>query len=471
MSIPPFGYILILWIIYSVYKGKKTQKIFYRLLVTELFFSLSRMNYGYFIKISGIEIEYNDVLLGCLFILSMAMFLKNSKIPRKSGRLSLFLLLSIIISIFMCIIWPASVEVIDFHHSWDAYLRGDASQMHLVSYSSQSLMMFFRVMIFVVILNIAYKYFDREDWISILKRLIPFAKIVVVYGVIELILKFGLGINITPWMSQFFGRGISTGARLTRLSGISREASYYALALFNFLILFLSDYYIESEVKRKRANIIWITIIIVIGAASTSFSFVIVALSFLFILLYLKNFNYRKKFLIILAVFAVVAVLCVYLFLDEFLSIAASSNINILNRIAESITAIQTALSGSLLSGQPTSEMARLGGGIYTFNAALARPVFGLGIGTAYTTMGIICIFANVGIVGLALWLKLLFGEYGGKMTVPLMVCLLLPPFFCNDLYTLYDTSYLLLIPIIQIVVRKIGNEREEDHSLCINKY
>lgn len=472
MTIYPFGYILIIWIMYSVYKGKTVQGIFYRLFVTELFFALSRMNYGYFMKIAGSELDYNDVLLGILFFFSIIMIIKNPNLPRKTGRFSILLLLSILIGIGFCIIWPADVEVIDYNHSWDLYMHGAASEMQPVKYSIQSIMMFFRVIIFVTILNVASKYYKMENWISISEYLIVPMRILIIYGIVELILKFGFNINVNAGLNWFFGLGVSTGGGLARLQGISREPSYYALALFNFLILSLVRFNIESNKKAKMVNTSWMVVAVILGFLSSSFSFVICFFGFLLVWMYLRNFN-RSSFLrIVLTISFVFIIVTILLFSDGFINAASGSNITILNRVAESINVMKKAFTSTLVLGRDaSSEAARLGGGILSLKAGLARPLFGLGIGTTYCVTGLICIFANIGIVGLFLWIKLLFGAYGKNLPNLLSIFILVPVFFCNDLYTLYDTSYLMIIPIMSVVVGVIQNEESEDSYLYINEY
>lgn len=472
MSIYPFGYILIVWIIYSAYKGKTVQGIFYQLFVTELFFALSRMNYGYFMKIGGSEIDYNDVLLGILFVLSIAMLLKDPELPGKTGRLSILLLASILIGIVLCVMWPATVEVIDYNHSWDLYFHGVASEMQLVSYSSQSIMMFFRVIIFVLILNVAYKCYEMEDWISISEDLILSMRILIAYGFVELILKFGLSVNVNEGLNWLFGRGVSTGGGLTRLQGISREPSYYALALFNFLALSLARYYIDNTTKARLVNVLWMVAAIILGFASSSFSFLICFVGFLLVWIYLKNFQ-RSAFpkVVLILLFAIIVIAVVFSS-DSFLNMATNSNITILKRVADSIDAMKKAFTNSFVLGRDaSSEAARLGGGILSLKAGLARPLLGLGIGTTYCVTGLICIFANIGIVGLYLWIKLLFGAYGKSLPNLLSAFMLIPVLFCNDLYTLYDTSYLLIIPIMSVVVRIIQDEKSENGDLYIDEY
>lgn len=472
MTIYPFGYILIIWICCSIIREKTIRGIFYRLFVIELFFALSRMNYGYFIQIGGSELDYNDVLLGILFMISILIISKEPVIPGNTGRSSIFLLLSVLCGMVISYIAPANVTVIDYNHSWDLYLRGSLSQMQQVAFSSQSIMMFFRVLIFVLILNVAYKYFEAEDWIDILNDVMPFMRLLIVYGLLELLLKFGIGINVNAWFNWFFGRGISTGGGLTRLQGISREPSYYALALFNFMVLSLAKYYIDDSKRDRNVNVFWMILAAALGFASSSFSFLVCLVGFLLVWTYLKNFNRESFSTMHWALFVALIGVTMLIFSDSFLGMATNSDAEILNRIAESVGVIKKAFTNTLVVGEDfSSEAARLGGGILSLKAGLCRPLFGLGIGTTYCVTGLICIFANIGIVGLCVWLKLLFGEYGENIPKLLVVFMLFPVLFCNDLYTLYDTSYTLIIPVISVVLRVIQNEKSEDSDLYINKY
>jgi hypothetical protein len=103
-----------------------------------------------------------------------------------------------------------------------------------------------------------------------------------------------------------------------------------------------------------------------------------------------------------------------------------------------------------------SSEAVRLISSTETFKATLSRPIFGLGIGTAYSVSGIISILSNIGFLGLYIWYRLLTTEYYKTKNKILIIIILTPIIFTGDMYSLYDTSYLLLIPLIAIATETL---------------
>lgn len=462
----PFGLLLILFCIYGVLKYRSKQELFMFFFTWELLLAGSRMNYGYFLRIGGSEIDYNDVLLGILFFLSIDLMITQKKFSKKIVTNGVTLLFVIFWGMMLCQMVPAKVEVIDFNHSWDLYLRGFGDQMQLVTFSSQSIMMCFRVILFVCILVVTDTVIVKEKWIEIAESVFNKFKFIIVYGVFEVFAKFALKIPMNDYLNAFFGRGISTGGGLDRLQGICREPSYYALALFNFIVLAL----VLGQIKKTNC-FFWTITAIILGSLSSSFSFWICMVAIILIWIFLSGEKQQKLRFIIWGGVAVVCIgIAVIITSQKFLIFATGSSFTLLNRIAESVIQIRNGLGGTLAGGSNfSSEAARLGGGMLTLKAGMSRPLFGLGIGTAYCVTGLICIFANIGILGLLQWIKLLFVDYGHHMPLILILIVLMPVLLCNDLYTLYDTYYLLLIPVISIAVNLKGSDECENNTLCLN--
>lgn len=462
----PFGILLIFFCIYGVMKYRSKRDLFIYFFTWELLLAGSRMNYGYFIRIGGSEIEYNDVLLGILFLISIDLMLTQRIFNKKVVVSGVTLLFVIVWGMMLCQIFPAKVKVIDFNHSWDLYLRGFRGQMQLVAFSSQSLMMCFRVILFICILVVADTVVDTANWIKIAESVFEKFKFIIAYGIFEVFAKFVMKIPMNDYLNAFFGRGVSTGGGLDRLQGICREPSYYALALFNFVILAL-----VLGKSNKTNNSFWIAIAIILGTLSSSFSFWICMVAMIAMWVYLKGEQKPKIRFMIFGGFAIVCIGIVAIITSqEFLNFATSSSYTFLNRMAESVIQIRNGWGGTLVGGSNfSSEAARLGGGMLTLKAGMSRPLLGLGIGTAYCVTGLICIFANIGLLGLLQWIKLLFDDYGNHMQPILILIILTPVLLCNDLYTLYDTFYLLLIPVISIAVHMKGSDESETDALCVN--
>lgn len=448
MGLFPFGFCLIALILIVVWKNKKMEAMFKAFFVFELVLSCGRFNYGYLFILGGNEIAYNDVLLAILFILAIYVILRRGYANRKLFQVSVVLLLVIAVGIVRCYMNPADVVVIDYSHSWDKYFRGFSSQLTKVHYSKQSLLMYFRVIIFITIINAAKIIFKHNDWINIGNEVLKYLKISIIYGIIEIFMKFVLHVDMNTYLNWFFGKGISTGGGVTRLQGICREPSYYALALFNFILLSL----IFNFINNKKKIDWWIITAIFIGCISTSFSFLIclVAIVILWLIMRSNIIQNRQRTLIFVAIFAISFITLFVITRNEFINYASSSSYEVLNRIAEAILQIKKGIMGSYILGTDySSEASRLIGGIISFKAGLSRPIFGLGLGTVYCVTGLIAIFANIGISGLVLWIYLLFGVFTTKIKRTAVLALLLPVLFCNDLYTLYDTSYILIIPLL----------------------
>ena len=123
------------------------------------------------------------------------------------------------------------------------------------------------------------------------------------------------------------------------------------------------------------------------------------------------------------------------------------------HRTLNSILQLKNGIVGDYKIGQDfSSETVRIVGAIITFKSFFTRPLFGLGIGTAFTSSGIVSILSNVGLIGGILWSKILFKIYTnnkGKLFF-LSLLILLPATFVYDLSIMYDTSYLILLPLLR---------------------
>lgn len=456
-----FGYIFVIIILIILFRsGGSFERMFFDFLIMELVFSINRINMGYFIKIGGSELEYNDVLLGILFILSLVIFAQRGLADRKLFNSSMALLGIIFLGIVLLIAFPSEVKVMDYSHSWDYYFRGDTSQLTQVKYTSQTILMTFRVIIFLFILNISKVLLDRDDWINIGGSVLKISNVLIIYGIVEVIAKFGLHFNISSYLITYMGRGVSTGGGVDRLQGFCREPSYYSLALFNFIILTL----IMNRIKgnNRISDYKWVIAAVAIGIISTSFSFLIclVAVAVAFYLISGEKFAARSRVILTGGIVLLIVMLVLFMGTDLTGLISGLDSEGWLSRILTSIDVIQKSITDTLVLGKDySSEAARLGGAILSIKAGLTRPLFGLGLGTVYCVAGLPSIFANTGFFGLLVWIYCVFFCYPEKANKSVCFILLIPVIFCNDLYTLYDTSYVLLVPLMCLMFDNIRNE------------
>ena len=459
----PFGIILTFILIYMFRKTRDLNVLFINILTLELIISLNKVNFGYFFKLGGSELMYDDILLGILFFLSINNMRKGMKFDKPTMTASVMLIVVIMVGIVLLIISPAKVKVIDYSHSWDTYMHGDASQMSYVKFSMQSILMMIRVIIYVFILNTARVIITKKIWIVIGNNVLKFSKIVIVYIVFEAICKFILRYNITYNLISIFGVGICTSGDIDRLQGLSREPAYLALSLFNFCVLC----YAMAKLNHGRLNSKdrrWIGIAIFLGLLSASFSFIIVLLGLLGLLLTSRADKTGNRPIYIFFLFLGAIVIFAIVFSKSFIDYASNSDITIFNRLAESAIQIKKGVLGTYIIGQDfSSEASRLIGMIESFKRMLHSPIFGLGIGTTYCVSGVVSILSNVGFLGFFTWMYLIFYKYSKGKTTLTNIFLLFPVLMTSDMYTMYDTSYLLLLPLIHMAIGQ--SDRKTDYG------
>jgi hypothetical protein len=273
------------------------------------------------------------------------------------------------------------------------------------------------------------------------------SKIFILYGFFEIFVKFYLTVDLASILNSIFGRGIATGESAFRLQGFSREPSFYALALYNVIVLFILKIGTTGDIVKY---IYWILASILIGVISGAFSFLwvfvcLAAFTITFLILRREARNIIKFGAYSLSLtILIVPVLLIYI-----------NDINSIVRINEAIQQIKNAFLGTYVIGvDASSEAARFISIFESFKSYLDRPLLGLGIGTTYCTSGIISILSNIGLFGLIYWIKLLILDYY-KIRFLLGIMLFLPTLITNDLATLYDLSYVSLIALIYFFCRK----------------
>lgn len=454
----PFGYIftgILVWIVYSSITSIgsiSSIKLFKKLLVVEMVFTVTKFNYGYFFYFSGIEIQYGDVVLGLLFIVSI--FIKT-KVMSRSVNL---LYLSICIGIALLFAFPSNVEIVSFKYgSWDSYFRGVVGQLSSPVLSIHSFLMFFRVIIFCRILQVAKTVINDETWVKIAHKVFNISKVTVVgIGIIEFIIK-AKGFSTNIFLNYLFGRGIATGNSIGRLQGLAREPSYYSDALFIFIVLV---YLLRSIDDKKRYFVhydIWIVLAVSIGVASYSFSFV--WLLFTLMILYnaysveIKEHVPRWRMLKGYFLGFALIICCYIVFSDSFYNYAVSSEFTYMRRVGEAIVQLKNGINGTYVLGLDfSSESVRLNGSIITIQAFLTRPIFGLGMGTAHCISGIVEILSNTGIVGLLLWTYVVMHDYPSSQRARKIAYLfLISGVFIYDMSFMYETYFVIIIPLIDI--------------------
>lgn len=453
----PFGLFLVMLLMLAFLTSNSTKSLFKNLFLLEITFSVFKLNYGYFLKAGSLEIQYGEIVLAATVLVASIQLLVSRLNTNVLGA-GLALILVVLIGVVTLRLDPPDVLVIGFdaYGGWDGYLRGELDNLAPPVFSNQSLLMGLRVIFYVILIVAAKSCFEREDWLKTLDILVKISKVLILYGLIEIVLRYGLKLDLNSALNLLMGQGVSTGGGATRLQGFSREPSHYALALFNMSVLFLARIFVT---KRTDENIFWLALIIVIGALANTFSFWVVVVSALFLAGVLAGSRQEKiKIFYVIGGGALALISVGAVFAYSWLAEATLAF-----RLLEVFLQAQNSVSQSYVIGVDYgSEASRIIGLVESFRAYLAHPFFGLGIGTTYCTSGFVSILANVGAIGLVVWWRLLTVYYTNVPHFLISVAIFAPLLVTSDLGSFYDTAYIALLPVLTLAA-------EHKHSANIS--
>ena len=409
--INPFGYIFILIICFVFFRSRTSKELFINFLKFELLYSIFKLNYGFFIYIGDSEIQYGDIVLGVTFVTAM---IRISFIELNRRLLiSCFYLFCIIgTGILILRFNPADVQTIEIDSSCDLYLRG-------VTYSD-------------------------------VKMECPPVTILSEAASITRYLK---GANKSIIDVDFSGRIIGIKGKCSYEFdadiGDRTEPSYYALALFNIIILFIVNIKLRN---RPNEKLMWLIITVLIGLNASAYSFYLVIVSSITLAIGIFSTSVGR---VNIKRFSLILILGMF-FLFMFGTFSLTMNSYILYRTIDALKQISQASAGTYTIGVDFGSVAsRLIGIIESFKSYTVRPIIGLGLGTVYCLSGLVSILANIGLIGFIIWIRLLTVSYF-KLNLLLTISLLSPILLTNDLSSLYDTAYIAIIPFLFLAVNSL---------------
>ena len=247
-----------------------------------IFFSIS-INGGYAFKIGETTVAYNTFLSLLLLLLSIP-FLKKGKYNKKILFWGLIFYLCIGLGILWMDLSPYTGGLVQNLEDWDYIISGS----RYISYTIQKSDKLFNYILsgvrFPIILSVGSKIFLDEDikkWIEKIYKTIPFF---VVFGFIEFIMKSILSINIYGIVSIFIG----DVAEFSKLQGLTKEASQYAMTLFIYtiVIVIMSKFDVRKSIKNKyridTKLLFCVYILMVLNTSLTSYYFLILSIFILF---------------------------------------------------------------------------------------------------------------------------------------------------------------------------------------------
>ncbi len=370
------------------------------------------VNVGYFVNSNIINIDYWQGALLLEFFLCI-LLTREHKVTRKF----LFYVVCLLIGTLNLIVLPAkNAQVVGVSGAYQYYMVGKEVYTQPV---------FTKFTVFYLVLAVIQAYVfltiknrvKVKDIIFLVERLSSMIKLSLLVWCVEFVVKnIFVSTMYNEFLTYLFGKGTSTLEELAQrgnyysLQGFTREPSQFAFVLSYAVIIM----YTERLLKDEKKNSIWIGLTLFLIATSGAFT-AILSMVFLFALYMLykiyisgkKGENLLKTFVIFIC--AIIAV-CIMTMLVNYLS---SKEGYLSGRIDETKDVINNIfnMNQSYFNRFPAlgSSIVRVFSVTHTLSNCIYRPLFGLGIATTFCHGSTALTLAEIGIVGLAMYLSFYF--------------------------------------------------------------
>lgn len=426
INLRPFGIIVLIFVSYIIVNNENIVKKYIKLLLFSIVIE-TFINVGYFISIGTYELQYSEILIAILGILSIIILIIKPCEKRilLSGGILAF---SVVMSIISLILFPLDYKIITFGMSWSNYFYGN---MVYPEFNLQTIKMGIRFILYIAIATATVSVINKERVLELQKGFIKYGIGIIGFIIIEFIIKNIFRSNILSGIiGWFFGTGGSTvGVLLERgsiysLQALTREPSHLASAMFWFgLIVLFSDQH--NRVKWKL--LIPISLILVL---SRSFAGILYILSLYTIYAVLSN----KKFI------------CLFIAIIASPVLLLTKNFNYYLSRFTNIFRLFSMGEASITS----SEHIRLISIIENLKIFMHRPLFGIGIGTSYAHGAFPSILSNIGLIGLISWLVFTFKGIAkirfNINNIIILLVIIFTGFVTHDIAMGYSMSLLLLL-------------------------
>ncbi len=362
---------------------------------------------GYFINIGSFDLYYYDVVLFLTCFISI-LELTRIHFPVRYFKRCLFYVSAVIVSLLMLIINPVTDAVTTGNEgSYTAYLLG-TQKLVSASFVGGSWKSLVWIIMFSITVFVAFSSFSRKDWYSLLYKLSVMCKIVLVFCMVELVLKYIFSDFSDGYYSiikTVFGTSEKTIYSLiyrysgVALQGLTREPSHYVYALMITILVL----WVDKKVNKSK-NIVWIGVSIICMYVSTSFSMVIgLGIPVAFYILYSIRKDKRKSIRFIKILFCIIIVLTsVAVFFISEKNYITHDNV-LIHRLFSSrgiFLDILTGTSNLSLTTDDSSITIRLYSVINTVKLLRYRPLFGMGLATTTCHGSAALLIAELGIIG-----------------------------------------------------------------------
>lgn len=452
-----FSVILVLIVSYSVCKHKNINKIFSGLLIILLSLSINSINIGYFCVFGGIALSYSDFLTICISICGIYIIYLDSCVDRKLLISSLQLICVVGLGLIMLIVNPSSEKIVNYVNNWDSYFRGNMSHLTQPSFSSQSVLQFARMLIFLFDLIIIKKVLNINDWVNITNKISKVSSMLILIYLIEVITVKIVHMDIYYNIRTLIFGGI-TEYDFDRLMGLSGEPSLYAVVLFfnlsinSILILYNRG---KQENKTEKYRLIFSNIVyIILGIASTALTFWLLFFMYILLILYLNlDKELRNRIFLCGSIVLLVLLGLFYVFRFDIIVYCLGSTSDGLNRIGNLLKTVENFKMEKKIAY--SSEGTRILSILMTIQAWKSRPILGLGIGSSRCFSGIFSIISCIGILGFIIWLKIIVKEIVNCKTDILFIILYLVPFLVSGDFDLFYNLNIVMWTYLAVIVFK----------------
>lgn len=245
---PPFSILFSLYVIYVIFLKKTLREKYIQILTIDVFLEMSYFQ-GYYSNITGIGEESRDCSIIASYILLVfsiiLIYEYRNNISKKLFFSSFIYCSVIVVGIIIQFVLPYDGYILPVNGSWDEYIGG---KTFLIKYEFDfknyisPLWGWCRWIITALALKLIC---TKEDLLYIIKQIYYMNIIILLYGIIEFLLKNVFNMALLPLdiTTAIFGEVPHTvdyildRDGLTSLQGGTREPSHFVLALLNLFMM------------------------------------------------------------------------------------------------------------------------------------------------------------------------------------------------------------------------------------------
>lgn len=378
---------------------------------------------GYLFKFGDFEFSSLRKLTGMFCaIYSLYILIKLKKHHSIIVIVAIFFLLSVVLGICIELAIPYDGEIMpsDPYHTWDLYTIGACNRVKDTLQVVQAARLFGALIMFSIITIAIKEICTKEDLLKLVKKLLYISQFAVYFGIFEFVMKNIIG-NLTMTYdivdilfgekNSSFTEAFRKGGDFYTLQGITPEPSGYITFLYfvSVLLIFLYEHekYHISRIK-KILLITYFMLLNLLMYLAGGFTYIWCLLILILYMINIKTKFYKKSLLKKFQLFAIVVILVIAMV--SFISTLDSSYLAYyIDRSMDAYNVFLDLLNGGnpllTLDEGMASSIARLSSIVLVASDALNRPLFGLGLGLEFAHDSTATMFADIGVVGIVLWL------------------------------------------------------------------